>query len=161
MRAGAVEARLWDWAVATYRRPGVAEACLALQDQHGQNVPLLLWALWSRAQGRGADFASGGELARRWEEEAVGPLRRLRRALKTLAPDLIADPDREAVRDQVKTVELDAERRLLAALARLPAPQGEAPSPGAVLTAASQAYGRPLPSETFEGLLHALNAPAA
>ena len=31
---------LWSWAVSVYGRPGVAEAALALQDDHGQCVPL-------------------------------------------------------------------------------------------------------------------------
>jgi len=151
-------APLWDWAVASYGRPGVAEACLALQDDHGQNVPLLLWTVWSTAQGRRPDPAAGGALARRWEDEAVGPLRRLRRALKGIAPDLIDAPDREAVRAQVKAVELDAERRLLAALSRVvPMPGAPRPAPAALEESAA-AYGRPLPAESFGGLLRALNA---
>ena len=40
---------LWDWAVAAYGRPGVAPACLDLQDRFEQNVPLLLAAAWSAA----------------------------------------------------------------------------------------------------------------
>jgi uncharacterized protein (TIGR02444 family) len=35
---------LWDWAVAAYGAPDVGDACVALQDSHDQNVPLLLWA---------------------------------------------------------------------------------------------------------------------
>ncbi len=43
---------LWTWACAAYAAPGVAEACLSLQDYHEQNVPLLLWAAWTAATGR-------------------------------------------------------------------------------------------------------------
>ena len=44
--------RLWDWAVAAYAAPDVAEACLLLQDRHEQNVPLLLWSAWVAAHSR-------------------------------------------------------------------------------------------------------------
>lgn len=94
----------WDWAVAAYARPGVAEACLDLQDAHGQNVPLLLWAIW-----RGGDVDAAVALARSWEDEVIGPLRGVRRRLKARA-------DAEALRQKVKAVELEAERNLMSAL---------------------------------------------
>ena len=145
--------RLWPWAVEQYARPGAAEACLKLQDEHGQSIPLLLWVLWSGVQGRAPDVEAGARTARAWEDEAVGPLRRLRRALKALE----ADADREAVRDQVKAVELDAERRLLNTLERLPALPGPASPPSALLAATAAAFGAPVPPESLEGLLRALN----
>ena len=46
---------LWTWAVAAYEAPGVAEACLSLQDHNEQNVPLLLWAAWVAVTGRRPD----------------------------------------------------------------------------------------------------------
>ena len=145
--------RLWAWAVEQYERPGAAEACLELQDAHGVSVPLILWALWSEAEGRTPDLEAGARAARSWEDEAVGPLRRLRRALKALE----ADADREAVRDQVKAVELDAERRLLNALERLPALPGPTPAAPALLAATAAAFGSPAQPESFERLLRALN----
>jgi uncharacterized protein (TIGR02444 family) len=120
---------LWDWAVAAYRAEGAAEACLHLQDAAGQNVPLLLWAGWCAAEGRIPDaetLEAASDTARVWEETAIAPLRAVRRALKVRAPDL-DDAAREAVRAEVKTVELAAERRLLEALEALaPAPAGSA-----------------------------------
>ncbi|HST92024.1 MAG TPA: TIGR02444 family protein [Brevundimonas sp.] len=119
----------WDWAVAAYRADGVADACLELQDAAGQNVPLLLWAAWCAAEGRipdSDDLEAASDTARVWEETAIAPLRAVRRALKTRAPDL-DDTAREAIRTQVKAVELEAERRLLEALEALaPAPAGPA-----------------------------------
>jgi uncharacterized protein (TIGR02444 family) len=144
---------LWDWAVATYARPGVADACLQLQDEHAQSVPLLLWALWSAEAGRTPDLLTGAATARAWEEEVVGPLRRLRRALKALDPE----PDREAVRDQVKAVELDAERRLLAQLERLAPLRGDPAAPATLLVWAAEDWGRPAAPEVFDPLLRALN----
>ena len=35
---------LWDWTLKAYAQGGVPEACLALQDAHGQNTSLLLWS---------------------------------------------------------------------------------------------------------------------
>ena len=40
---------LWDWTLRAYAQPGVPEACLDLQDRHGQNTSLLLWAVWAEA----------------------------------------------------------------------------------------------------------------
>jgi len=134
---------LWDWALKTYSADGVAEACLELQDAAGQSVPLLLWAAWCAAEGRVPDedaLEAAGDTARAWQETAITPLRAVRRALKSRAPDL-DDADRETVRSQVKSVELEAERRLLTALERLtPAPSGPPQAPMAMLVAAARVW---------------------
>ena len=41
---------IWDWALEAYAQPGVPEACLALQDAHGQNTSLLLWAVYAEVK---------------------------------------------------------------------------------------------------------------
>jgi len=118
---------LWDWSLRAYAAPGVAEACLALQDHHDENVPLLLWSAWVAVTGRrpdADDIEAACDTARAWSETAIAPLRAIRRTLKGPVPDLDA-PAREAVREQVKAVELLAERHLLSALETLaPAPSG-------------------------------------
>ena len=118
---------LWDWSLAAYATPGVADACLHLQDAAGQNVPLMLWAAWSATTGRRPDeddVEAACDTARAWADSAVTPLRGIRRALKSAIPDLDAAA-REAVRDQIKAVELLAERKLLDGLEALaPAPSG-------------------------------------
>ena len=122
---------LWDWAVKAYAAEGVGEACLHLQDAAGQNVPLLLWAAWAARTGRRPDadtLEAACDIARAWQEAAIGPLRAVRRALKGRNPDL-EDADREAVRAQVKAVELEAERRLLVALETLSPPPEGGPRP--------------------------------
>ena len=135
--------KLWDWALTAYAADGVADACLELQDAAGQNVPLLLWAGWCAAEGRAPDadaLEAAGDTARAWQETAIAPLRIVRKALKTRAPDL-EDTDREAVRTQVKAVELDAERRLLSALEGLaPAPSGPPRPPIDTLVAAARVW---------------------
>ena len=122
---------LWEWAVQAYAADGVAEACLHLQDAAGQNVPLLLWAAWAARTGRRPDadtLEAACDIARAWQEAAIAPLRAVRRAMKGRNPDL-EDVDRAAVRAQVKAVELEAERRLLAALEALSPPPGGPPQP--------------------------------
>jgi uncharacterized protein (TIGR02444 family) len=129
---------LWDWALTAYAADGVADACLELQDAAGQNVPLLLWAAWCAAGGRAPDedtLEAAGDTARAWQDTAIAPLRVVRRALKARAPDL-DDTDREAVRAQVKAVELEAEHRLLAALEALAPSASGAPQPPIALLAA-------------------------
>lgn len=121
---------LWDWALAAYRKPGVSEACLDLQDTAGQNVCLLLWAAWGVETGQTLDAdarADACDIARSWEDAAIGPLRAVRRRLKGRILDM-DDTAREAVRDQVKAVELTAERHLLAALEAASRP-ADRPSP--------------------------------
>mgnify|MGYP003576914321 CR=1 FL=1 len=120
---------LWDWSVRAWAVEGVQNAGLDLQDAQGQNLPLLLWAAWCARTGRAPDaddIEAACDTARVWQETTVAPLRAIRRTLKTRTPDL-DDDDREAMRAQVKTIELDAERRLLAALEALaPEPAGAA-----------------------------------
>ena len=138
---------LWDWALTAYAAEGVADACLELQDAAGQNVPLLLWAGWCARTGRTPDedaLEAAGDTARAWQDTAIAPLRAVRRALKPRAPDL-DDADREAVRAQVKAVELEAERRLLTALETLaPAPSGPPQPPINALVAAARVWS-PMP----------------
>lgn len=118
---------LWTWAVAAYDAPGVTEACLSLQDHNEQNVPLLLWAAWVAVTGRRPDeetIEAACDAARAYDTVVVAPLRAMRRTLKAPIPDVDHD-HREALREQVKALELDAERRLMLELEALaPAPSG-------------------------------------
>ena len=118
---------LWTWACAAYAAPGVADACLTLQDHHEQNVPLLLWSAWLAATGRRPDeetIEAACDAARAYDTVIVSQLRAVRRTLKAPVPDIDHD-HREALRQQVKTLELDAERRLMLELEDLaPAPAG-------------------------------------
>ena len=100
----------WDYSLALYAAPGVAEACIGLQDRHGLDVNLLLFCCWASHRGHGL---SGDELdrllavSRDWQTEVVQPLRRLRRRLKAEAA---ASADVAALRDSIKAQELAAER---------------------------------------------------
>jgi uncharacterized protein (TIGR02444 family) len=128
---------LWDWALAAYARPGVAPVCLALQAGHDQNIPLLLAAAWAAEQGRTLDLDRAVAVARAWEADVVGPLRSARRGLK-MSQNPIPDSGREALRETVKAVEVEAERLLLAALESLAWPGEAAPVEPALTAAAAR-----------------------
>jgi len=120
---------LWSWAVAAYDAPGVAEACLSLQDHNEQNVPLLLWAAWIARTGRRPDeetIEAACDAARAYDTVIVSQLRAVRRTLKAPVPDIDHD-HREGLRQQVKALELDAERRLMLELEGLAPPPSGAP----------------------------------
>lgn len=98
---------------------------------------------WGARTGRNPDadaLEAACDVARAWQEAAIAPLRAVRRAMKGRNPDL-EDADREAVRAQVNAVELEAERRLLAALEALsPPPEGPPRSVLEALIAAARQW---------------------
>lgn len=150
---------LWDWALDAYARPGVADACLQLQDGHGQCVPYLLWAAWAAADGRAlspSTLTRGAALARAWEAAAVAPLRQVRRGLKSPIFDL-DDDAREAARGQVKAAELAAERVLMQALERMsPERGGWAPQTALALADAASVWGPQPPLQALRSLVEKL-----
>ena len=145
---------IWDWVLDAYARPGVPEACLKLQDEHAQNVCLLLWAIRARpAEGAGLDRAAAA--ARTWDEATLHPLRAVRRRLKQSCPP-IDDAAREGLRADVKAAELRAERVLIETLERM---GGDRPGEGSALeaaTAATRAWGHAAPVETLAALTDAV-----
>ena len=147
--------RLWDWALEAYARQPVAEACLSLQDAHGQNVPWLLWAAWMAGEGRSADLKDAAKLMRAWDVEVGAPLRGVRRALKPVRP-AVDDAAKEALRDAVKAVELRGERVLMESLETLSGPPGAPIAVLEALVAAAQASGDPPRRAALEVLASAL-----
>jgi len=149
---------VWRYSVAAYAQPDVEAACLRLQDEHGQCVPLLLWRLWACAEGRAVDRALldlAVAAARAWDEAAVAPLRKMRRGLKRPFP-LIGDASREALRGDIKAAELNAERMLLETLeAMTPAPNGAAAAPGAALASLCKAWNGAAPDRELAALARA------
>jgi uncharacterized protein (TIGR02444 family) len=97
---------LWEYSKENYAREGVAEACLSLQDDHGLDVNVLLYAAWLAAEGRRPDRGHIEALLRDvgpWRERVVEPLRSLRRQWRDYEPVSL-------LREQLKTLELEAER---------------------------------------------------
>ena len=152
---------LWRWATQAWAADGVSEACLELQDAAGQNPALLIWAAWCAATGRTPDedtLDDACDTARAWQDKAIAPLRAVRRALKTRAPDL-DDIAREAVRAEVKAVELAAERHLLEALEALaPPPSGPVREALPGLVAAARRWSPTTPRQALTRLAERLPA---
>src|SRR5476651_2627543 len=138
---------LWDETLQAYGRPGVPEACLTLQDAYGQNTSLLLWAVWAETADP-AILAKAADVARRWEALTLSPIRAVRRALKPAFPG-VADAAREDLREDVKAVELRAERVLMETLEALTPDRGGAHALAA-LEAASKAWGKRSEEHTSE-----------
>ncbi|MBV8778870.1 MAG: TIGR02444 family protein [Alphaproteobacteria bacterium] len=122
----------WRFSLMAYAREGVAQALIGLQDRRGHNVNLVLFALWHalcrrqrldpRAMGRARSAVAG------FEHDLAGPVRRLRRALKDHS-----DPDVQAIRRRLQSLEVAAERR---AQARLAAVAQDGPSDAGAAVAA-------------------------
>lgn len=153
--------------------PGVAEACLRLQDEAGADVNIVFFLLWNAAQKRqfsAADVETTDAVVAGWREAAVIPMREIRRALKD-AP-LLSDPGIvEDYRTRIKGLELEAERLEHEALFDF----FQAHAPGANVASTTEAaranlqvyekfLGNDLPRASVEAILAAfgkLNADAA
>ncbi len=102
----------WTFSLGYYRGAGVSEACLELQDNCGVDVNVMLFLLWMASQRRTvpADQVKAlAEKVRPWQVDVIGPIRALRRRLKTDAP-LLDTGSAELFRTKIKAVELEAER---------------------------------------------------
>ncbi len=109
----------WTFSLRFYQLPGVAESCLDLQDRHGADVNLVLFALWAASRGHQLDaaaIAAADLVARQWREAVTQPLRAARRALKTRW-DGFDDAAVAALRQQVLAAELESERLQQSAMA--------------------------------------------
>ncbi len=135
----------WRFSLRFYRQPKVADACIALQEQAGVDVNLLLFLLWHATYKRALSAVEVADLEGRigpWRDATVIPLRAVRRALKS-PPGLVAPAAAELFRTKIKAVELEAERlqqEAMYELARPPLLGQEAPSPEDAARANVAAY---------------------
>src|SRR5204863_9624677 len=80
------ESPFWRFSLRFYSRPSVAAACLALQDEAGADVNLMLFLLFlaeHKRQVAREDIARLDGTVSAWRDRVVKPLRELRRVLKT------------------------------------------------------------------------------
>ncbi len=153
----------WQFSVKFYAVPGVAQACIDLQDQAGVDVNILFFLLWNATQNRALNREEVAELERdigAWRDMAVVPLRNLRRALKS-PPPAMAPQEAEGFRTRIKAVELEAERLQQEAMYSL-ARSGRigSPAPSKIEAArasvtAYQAVLRPFPAGPLDTVLAA------
>src|SRR6267142_2872259 len=102
----------WRFSLRFYRRPGVADACIALQDGCGVDVNILLFFLWLAAARRCVPSAAAAAVCARvgpWRDDVVVPLRTLRRRLKD-GSSLVERGAAELFRTRIKAIELESER---------------------------------------------------
>jgi len=103
----------WDFSLAVYGKPGVADACLRLQDEAGVDVNLLLFFCWlgaTRTEALGeAEIRDIAARTAGWRDHVVRPLRDVRRWMKDRDAGIPACPV-ETLRSQVKRIELESER---------------------------------------------------
>jgi uncharacterized protein (TIGR02444 family) len=128
----------WDFALGLYRLPGVAPACLDLQERHGIDVTLMLFCLWRGSIGEeplGERFPVIAASAREFHRASVLPIRAARLWLKGGA-DGLEQPVSAALYRAVLAAEIDCEHAELLMLSRqAPAPEGRrgpGPFPAAI-----------------------------
>jgi len=103
------ESAFWKFSLRFYAQPGVAPACIELQDDAGVDVNLLFLFIFLAEAGRSVarvDVARIDAAIAPWRNEVVRPLRAARRALKN-SPGVSGA---ETLRSEVKRIELEAER---------------------------------------------------
>jgi uncharacterized protein (TIGR02444 family) len=118
MNGGSGES-LWSFAIRVYRRRGISEACLALQERFSIDVNVLLFAAWMGSERRvelsRSDLIRVRDEVRAWHDEVVRPLRAVRQRMK-LGPKPAPSSATEALRTKLKAVEIESERIELATL---------------------------------------------
>jgi len=103
------ESAFWKFSLRFYARPGVAQACIELQDIADVDVNLLFLLIFFADAQRSLsrdDVACIDVAIAPWRNEVVRPLRAARRALK----NNLGVSGAETLRSEVKRVELEAER---------------------------------------------------
>ena len=103
---------LWRFSLGFYRQPGVADACIALQDGCGVDVNILLFFLWLATARRCVSPSTAQALCMKvdpWRNDVVVPLRAVRRRLKD-GSSLVERSVAELFRTKIKAVELESER---------------------------------------------------
>ena len=115
-----LDADSWAFALRIYAVPGVADACLRLQDEAGVDVMMFLMILFAAVRHRvlltPSEIGELDDACRPWREQIVQPLRVIRGRLKT-GPLPAPNGETEPFRSTIKAAELAAERlqnRLLA-----------------------------------------------
>jgi uncharacterized protein (TIGR02444 family) len=113
LTAESVEAEaLWAFCLSLYARSEVEAACLNVQDRHGCDVMIVLFCIYAGHLGQRVDSITMDlaiEIGRGWGQDIVGPMRQVRRKLKT--PPASVDPhDAYRLRTRLQALEQDAER---------------------------------------------------
>jgi uncharacterized protein (TIGR02444 family) len=101
----------WDFSLAVYGRPGFAQAAIALQDDLGVDVNMMLFCGWVASQGRRLtrdDLIAIDAKVAAWQHDIVHPLREIRRRLRDKNAAIPADLN-DIFKKRLQAVEIDAE----------------------------------------------------
>lgn len=115
MAATAATEGFWDFSVRTYGAEGAAPACLALQNEHGVDVNMLLFCCWAGGKVGEFDdssFTRACEFSSEWSANVVRPLRSARTWMKETgchSEHVLPDPCMR-LREDIKAVELACEK---------------------------------------------------
>ena len=107
-------ASFWNFSVHTYGKPGVADACLALQDRHGLDVNVLLFCCWYGYTRGVLDEPLWERVlacSEPWADNVVRPLRTVRTWMKHTGctqPE-VSNDECMSLREEIKRIELKAE----------------------------------------------------
>ena len=130
-----LEAESWAFALQLYAQPGIADACLKLQDEAGVDVMMSLMTVFAAVRYRvlltPAEVRELDEACRPWREQIVHPLRAIRTRLKS-GPAPAPGSATEPFRSTIKAAELAAERlqnQLLAERLPLRVPERDTVAP--------------------------------
>jgi uncharacterized protein (TIGR02444 family) len=156
----------WRFSLNYYKQAGVSEACIALQDDCGVDVNLLLFLFWLASERQMLSADEVGKLdasIQSWRELTIIPIRDTRRKLKG-AKTFVDPAKQEALRDKVKAVELGAEQLQQEALYAFTqrGPLGKPAEPPAAargnVAAYAQAIGNSFPQQTIDTLIRAFDS---
>ena len=157
---------LWTWALSVYAAAPVKNALLALQNQFGAHVPLILWAAHSAGQGKGVslDDARAARAAISQLSAHTRALRDARRFLPMMTGRVPAGA-RDAAIAHIAEAEIALEQLELAKLAEQRVREGASDSKVRLegnLDAALRAAGLDLtkaePKAALDALVSALGA---
>jgi uncharacterized protein (TIGR02444 family) len=108
-----LEADSWAFALHIYAQPGVADACLNLQEAAGVDVMMLLMSAFVATRHRilltASDIREMDHACSPWREQIIQPLRAVRKGLKS-GPPPAPTSETEQFRSKIKLAELAAER---------------------------------------------------
>lgn len=145
---------LWEFADRVYASEPVRTSCLDLQDRHGADINLLLWAAWSaRVHDRALapdEVTAARQATEDWQRDVLTPLRDVRRRLKGGQPELY---------ERAKALELQCERIEIERLEAMP-PAGAAAGPDALDANLKLAAPPGIPAADLAPLADALRAAA-
>lgn len=103
----------WQYACGLYKKPGVADTLLKLQDEHQWNIPLALLMVWLGRQGiavRQSDIQCFIAIIADLDAFVIQPLRNVRRYIQC-SPVILPN-----VYDAIKSLEISIEQQLMTLL---------------------------------------------